>query len=272
MDGERRRLLVGTAGGLAALAGCSSPFEFGSSDSNATGGGDSQNLGDGYHAPSLDERPDGWEVTDTRRSTFEREKFGVGVKGYASTKVYEETALRDAVSEKTRGQFDGRLATFFATKINLTGEATAAADVDRIAEFAKDRFEGELDNQDLRNVREVDPSGSTPNVDGEVYEYRGEYETPEINRTVDVPDVGTRELVIPADTLPVAGLVSVWKPSTGVAYVGGGAFPAANYEQEDTISITSEAGDGIDLVVRVDLGLDPDALRGEVVAMTEQVG
>jgi len=107
MDRERRRLLVGTAGGLAALAGCSSPFEFGSSDTDASGGSDSQNLGDGYHAPSLDERPDGWEVTDNRRATFEREKFGLGVTGYASTTVYEETALRDAVSKKTRGSSTG---------------------------------------------------------------------------------------------------------------------------------------------------------------------
>ena len=268
MDRERRRVLGGTAFGLAALAGCNSPFEFGGGGSDGGGG---QDLGEGFHSPSVGKRPDGWKRTDQRRSTFEREKFGIGVTGYAATNVYEETALREAVSAKTRGQFDARLATFFATKINLTGAATAAAGVDQIAEFALGRFEGELRNQNLESVRRVEPGGPTPDVDGQVYEYRGAYATPEIRRTVDVPDVGTRELVIPADTLPVSGLVAVWKPGDGVAYVAGGAFPASDYEQRDTISITGEPGDGIDLVVRVDLNLRPDALRREVVAMTERV-
>jgi hypothetical protein len=66
-------------------------------------------------------------------------------------------------------------------------------------------------------------------------------------------------------------MFAVWKIKSGEAFAAGGAFPERDYEGRSRLSVTSEKDDGIDLIVEVDLNLQPQRIRREVVNLVEKV-
>lgn len=256
---RRRELLASVAGGVSLLAGCSSP----------SGSSDGSNADVAW--PSVtDPRLERWERTGRRKKQHAAQG---GVTPHERTYIYENSALRTEVDEKTLGQFDGTLATFFASHVDLRGLTTALASEERIGRNLMPLFEAELKRNGIENVRSVSPRKPkpSPSPGTEVYEFGGAYSTPEITKRVEIPNVGERTLSIEAGELQITGLVAVWKVESGRAFAAGGAFPAEPYDESDTISVTGEEGDGIDVTVSVDLGLRPGQLRREVIALTESV-
>lgn len=244
---------------MSLLAGCNSPS--GSSDnSNA----------DVAWPNVTDSKLDRWTKTGQRKKKYEKQG---GVTPHERTYIYENTALRKEVKQKTLGQFDSTLATFFASHIDLRGLTTIAATEEKIGKNLVPPFRKQLKQNGIKNVRKVSPQNPKPRPDSDtkIYEFRGSYSTPQITKQVNIPNVGKRTLSIEADQLPITGLVAIWKVKNGQAFAAGGAFPAEPYDKSDTISVTSEEGDGIDVTVSIDLGLRPRQLRQEIIKLSESV-
>ncbi|PSP79665.1 hypothetical protein BRC81_03955 [Halobacteriales archaeon QS_1_68_20] len=243
-----------------ALAGCSAP------------GGDDQGGGN-YSWPGVpNEHLQGWEKAGTETDVFSRSAWWVGVDAYVATEIYNDVAIRQDVREKTMGQFDEVLATFFATKINLEGLGTRAVTASEIADRLFPEFRSQMEEYGVQNVEETETSSPAPsNHDPVTKEYSGTFPTPAIEREVSMPDVETKTLHLPADELEITGLASAWKTNTGTGYAGGAVFPAENFSKKDTISLTGAEGSGIDVTISVDLGLDPTSIRNRVVGMIESI-
>lgn len=263
---ERREYLVGLTGGLSLFAGCGGQL---SEDSQQ------QESPDDVDWPAVQSHHlSDWERVGKREDTYEESQWGIGVTGHIRTYIYENTAVRAEVKEETLGNFDQTLASFFASRIDLRGLATRLATKEKIAAQARPSFEDEMTDQGIQNVSEVTPHQPQPEIQDAsplIYEYQGEYPTPEITRSVNIEEIGQRELSIESGTLPISGLLAIWKDGSGTAYAAGGAFPAQDYEQTETITITSEEGDGIDIHVSIDLNISPQQLRQQIVDLTESV-
>lgn len=215
-----------------------------------------------------------WARIRERSGAYEKEKLGLDVTGYERTRVYENAALRERVARQTVGRVDATLASFFASRIDLRGSATAAASAGEIAERVDPRFRERLADHGVEDLREVSPGDPAPDVGGPqavVREYEGAYRTREIDRTVDIDGVGERRFAADPDDVPTAGLYAVWKDGVGTAYASGGVFPTADYEDAATLSLTGDEGEGIDVEVRLTLSFGPDDLRREVVSLVESV-
>ena len=261
---NRRTFLGSLVGGsLALIAGCSSPGE--STE-------DTQSLDDVEWPETTSNRLRRWNETGTKTLSFKTEVYGADIVGHTRTRIYESTALRTDARKKTLGQFDNTLASFFATNIDLRGHWTAAVSATEIGKRLQPEIHKEFKNQGIQQIREITPSKPTPDVGGShsmLYEFEGQYSVPTIARAVEIPDVGRRTLKIEGGTIPVAGLLAVWKQDHGTALAGGGAYPKENYFESDTISITGSEDDGINITVSVDLGLQPAQIRREIIDLVE---
>lgn len=243
---QRRAFLAGTSAAMVGLSGCAS-----------NEGSESE---DGYPWPESDaDALSEWELIGEESPTHGRSVWGLGVTVHERTRIYDQTALRADAEERTSGAFDGSLAMFIASRMSIEGAASRALSTERIAEHARESIEAEFDEQGVDDVSEIEPVEPRPAGD-ELIEYRGEYTIPEI--TDELEAGGERhEIVIDSERLPVAGIFSVWRPETEIAYVAGGAYPAENYENEVVESLSGPGGTSVDASVDVDLDLDPEALR-----------
>ncbi|WP_158055646.1 hypothetical protein [Halorussus halophilus] len=259
---NRRKYLLGV-GGLGALAGCTS-----NSETTVN-----EDVPESVAWPSV-ETGNSWHRARQRSARYERETLGINVTAFERTRVYENAALRKRIEKQTLGQFEGSLASFFASHIDLRGSATVAASSGKISELVAPKFREQLGSHGVENVEEVEAISPKPDVGGlqAVFkEYRGAYPTPKIEKTVHIDGVGKRRISAEARELPVAGFYAVWKDGTGTAYAAGGAYPAENFSEEETISLSASKGEGVDLVVRVNLEFGPEQLREELVSLVEGV-
>lgn len=256
---NRRKYLAGVVAGASTLAGCSSQSEnSGKSNVNVA------------WPKVTDSQIDSWKQVDKRKKKHASQG---GVTPHERTYIYQNAALRKEVKTKTLGEFDSTLATFFASHIDLRGWTTSFANEKKIGKNLVPQFRKQLKNNGVKDVREISPNSPKPNPESgtKVYEFRGNYPTPPIEKEVNILDSKKRKVKFEADKIPVTGLVAVWKTESGHAFAAGGAFPAGSYDKTDTISVTSEEGDGIDVTVSIDLGLRPHQLRQEIIELSENV-
>ena len=214
-----------------------------------------------------------WERIDARTGSYSTERFGIGVTAHERTAIFRNERLERRVRRETLGQFDGRIAVFFASHLDLRGVATIAASPDRLSEMVRPTVEEQMASSGIEAVQEVATASPIPSYPSAstVIEYQGRFRTPRIAREVSVEDVGERTLSIPSARLPMSGLVSVWKVDTGTAFAAGAAFPAGDFRNSNTVSVTGGEGEGLDLTVSVDLRFPVDELRRNVVEMMEAV-
>lgn len=261
-----RRSVLRSAGVAASigLAGCGRP------DTDAGDAGDVDVAEPVVRSPASEP----WDRIDVRTGTYSMEQFGIGVTAHERTAIFRNAKLEQRVRQETLGQFDSRIAMFFATHLDLRGVATIAASPGRLSGMLLPVVEEQMANSGIDGVQQVataSPIPSYPNS-STVVEYEGEFRTPNITKQVPIEDVGERTLSIPADRLPMSGLVSVWKDDTGTAFAAGAVFPAGDFENSNTISLTGGEDDGIDITISINLRFPVDELRRSVVEMMESVG
>lgn len=262
-----RRDFLRTAGATAVAAGaagCST------SDTGADADGDGQ-----YSYPSIPRRAlEGWTLSD-RRAEDERRRFGgVGLDQHTRTEVYEFSRLSEEVAEKTLEQFEGDLGAFFASRVTFEGYASYLADAERVADEGLEEMTAEMETMGITDVRETDPSDPRPAVaDGQaVREVVGAYPVEDLSLETELPGESRQTFEVEGGEVPVRGFLAAWKTGRRTAYVAGGAYPDDNFARESAVSVTGDGrGDGIDVTVNVDLNLEPEAYRAELVDLVERV-
>lgn len=263
---DRRDFLrsAGATAVAAGVAGCST------SDSGTDADGE-----DGYSYPSIPEEAlDGWTLSD-RRAEDERRRFaGVAIVRHTRTEVYEFTRLSEAVAEKTLGQFEGDLGAFFASRTTFEGYASYLVDAELVADEGLQEMVAEMESMGVTDVREVEPREPLPSAADEqaLREVVGTYPVEDVSFETELPGGARQTFEIEGGEMPVRGILAAWKPGRRTAYVAGGAYPDGSFERESVESVTGDGrGDGIDVTVSVDLGLEPEAYREEVVGLVERV-
>lgn len=218
--------------------------------------------------PEVSEQSGDWTRTDAL-SQYLGQRLGVHT--YQKTILLEDTAVRRNIREKANGQFDRRLGQFFATYIDLEGLTTRAATASVIADNVAPQIRDRMEQAGIESVDSAEPTEPLPDVDGETRAFEGHYETPPFEQTAHVDGIGERTVGFPSKELSIRGFATVWKETSGVAFAAGGVVPTADYEGRSRTSLTGERGDGIDLVVDVDMNIPFERMRAEVVAMAESV-
>ena len=262
---DRRDFLrsAGVTAIAAGAAGCSTP-------GSETAGGDDQ-----YPYPSVPEDAlDGWELVD-RRAEDERRRIGtIGLDQHTRTEVYEFSRLSDEVAEKTLEQFDGDLGAFFAARTTFEGYASYLVDAERVANEGVRDMNAEMERMGITDVTEIEPGDPRPDAADEqaMREVAGTYPVEDLSFETELPGDTHQTLEIDGGEVPVRGFLVAWKPDQRTAYVAGGAYPAGNFIRESEMSVTGDGrGDGIDVTVNVDLNLDPESYRGEIIDLVERV-
>lgn len=261
MRADRRQLLAGcTAAAVGSLAGCGSVGSGGSGDAPSS-----------VPWPEIRaEQTTEWRQTG-RDTRDHGERWGVSI--YSKTRRWEDATLRRSVEQETLGAFDRPIAQLFATTVELRGLLNGQAGPSRVMQEVLPSFRRRLNDGGVNSVEQMDSQFPVPEPnDGTVVrELRGVVPTPPVERTVELPNVGSQTITLAAGTLPIRGVVAVWKPEARRAFVAGGAHPAADYERSERVSVTGEPDDGIDIVVEVDLNLKPTWLARRIRRLAESV-
>jgi hypothetical protein len=218
--------------------------------------------------PRIASQVDGWTETN-RQAAYLGQTAGIDT--YQKTILLENTAVREEIKAKTNGRFDQKLGQFFATHIDLEGLTTSLANESKIADEVAPQIQSRMKQAGINDVHSGEVTSPVPATDGETREFVGHYKTPAIEQTADIDGIGERTVRFPSMKLPVRGFATVWKIDSGVAFASGGVVPDDDYEGSSRTSITSEEGDGIDLVVEADMNIPFNRMRREVVKMAESV-
>lgn len=263
---DRRQFLGSTGAAAVAVgaAGCST-----------TGTGTDADAADGYPYPSIPgDALDGWELTDRRAEDSRRRFGGVGLDQYVRTELYEFARLSEEVAEKTLGQFEGDLGAFFASRTTFEGYASYLADAGRVADEGLGELTAEMEAMGITDVTEVEPTDPRPDAAGgqALREVVGTYPVEDLSLEAELPGDARRTFEVEGGEMPVRGVLAAWKAGRRTAYVAGGVYPDGDFERESPVSVTGDGrGDGIDVTVNVDLGLEPAAYREEIVDLVERV-
>lgn len=260
-----RRDFLRTAGATAVAAGAAGC-------TTSESGADAE---DGYPYPSVPESAlEGWELTDRRAEDERRRIAGARLDQHTRTEVYEFARLSEAVAEKTLEQFEGDLGAFFASRTTFEGYASRLVDAERVADEGLEEMTAEMEAMGITDVSEVDPSDPRPAAaDGQVLrEVVGTYPVEDISLETELPGDARQTFEVEGGEVPVRGVLAAWKTGRRTAYVAGGAYPDGSFARESAVSVTGDGhGDGIDVTVNVDLNLEPEAYREEIVGLVERV-
>ena len=255
-----RRTFVGAIGAaaLAGFAGCSSGARAASGPPTVP-------------ADALESG--GWEQVgaDTQDPAFERSVGPVTVTATTVTRVYEDAALRATVRDRTLGQVDARLASFFASRVSFDPDLASlpagvgrAELLDRIETQASNAFEGRLRSAGLTEIERAG-SGSL-DVESGAEARRLDYEAAYAFDGFSFPLSAEKKLTVGGGSLSVAGHLATWY-ANGSVLVAGGAYPAENFAQ----TVEKSPTEAIDVAVDIDLGLEPERYRTELMDLVRQV-
>ena len=251
---NRRKFIAGTAAaGAALLAGCTSGVLVQSDDE--------QELKQRVPVPQLNESLlKGWKQDG---ETWAKKYFDEGpISAVGHGIRYQNAQLSERVEKETLGRIENQtLSQFFAVRIDFfPGFASFATGLKDIGTQTQNEFEQQLRSQQaLQNIRtsgivEVVQTDTGQQVD--LRGYSAEYPVEEIIiEDVDIPDVGERSFVIPQQRLPIEGVIGHWKHD-GSLYVAGGVYPNDDFTVQPRTSLTGEKGQGIDIVIDVNIELD----------------
>lgn len=209
----------------------------------------------------------GWEQVDQSQAEYFQQEYGpVTVTATAVSRIWEDRALQRELREKTMGQIDTAVSTFFATRI------TVDPSFQDIPDFGKERIEEEVetraDEQFQTRLEEF-----AENVQSEALAEDLEIETGEsasvrrYTAAFPVPDfqypiAEDTEVEVQNEPLEIEGHLATWVHD-GAVYVAGGAYPNENYTKE----LSEDLTDAITVSVDVDLGLEPERYSEELLTL-----
>lgn len=254
---NRRRFVTGVAaGGIAGLAGC--------------GAGSATKRPPRVPDDRLEEG--GWVQTDQlSRRLFERDIGGRTVTADAVTRLFEDRRLSQRIAEKSLEQVQATLAQFFATRVvtdpniaNLPGGIGRDELVSQTRSRAESQFKGRLASAGLEDVRKVGEESMTVET-GETAE-RTDYEAAFAIDSIRFPVTEEETLTVEGGALTVRGHLAVWIHDDGI-FVSGGAYPGENFRRE----VDKQLSSAINVSVEVDMGLEPDAYRSELLGLVRRV-
>lgn len=212
----------------------------------------------------------GWTVVEeTSETVFEQQEGAVTVTGTAATTSYEDTTLREEIAEKTLGNVDTALSSFFASQVSFApplGTLPRDPDeiVDEIESVAKEEFQAQLENNGVQNLTPAETQTLSVNSGAvaDVTNYEATYPVSEMSFAITEDE----DLTIPGDTVTVNGLLATWHDSEN-AYIAGGAYPGENYAK----TIERQLTDAIRVEVQIDLGLTPTQYRQSLIDLVQSV-
>lgn len=248
---KRRQVLGGVAGAAAlSLGGC-----LGSAREE-------------YPWPTVEEGAlEGWERLSERTDEYDVSYRGIdALSVHERGHTYDYVELRESVADLTDEEIDRSLARFGASRLTLEGVGRRFATPERLVDDAMRGVESRFESRGIESVERVDPSEPLPEVDGELVEYRGETAVPAFSREIDVYGF-TTTIGFDEGSLDTEGVFAVWKPEDDTAYVAGGMYPAEGALE----SLVPDAG-GIDVASALDLEVDPEEFRAEIIALIEATG
>lgn len=217
-------------------------------------------------------RRGGWELKSTSEERVLDEEFLgglVSVVADAYTVIYEDVLLWKKVKERTLGNIDTSLSSFFATRVafdpNLSSIPGASfLVIDRVRKTAEEQFEDQLKKAGLTNIAK---SGSDriqveTGETAEIIKYSADYRFEPIR----VPVTEEKSLTLEGGTLEVAGWFAVWKHGEFVL-ISGGAYPNEDFEKTANKDLT----EAISVTVNIDLGLRPSGYKKELFDLIQSV-
>jgi hypothetical protein len=260
---ERRQFLGSTAAvGGAALAG---RVDGSSADVEVRSG-------DGPEVPSVPvgQAHGGWVVDRGRSRTFSDR--GMGVTSTGTTVAYVDRGLAETLGERTIGTGFRELRLFFATRVDYSPAVDRLpfgigrdVVVNRTASNARERFhrwlgDAGLEEIERRDTGSIDVHGG-PRTDLELYDAVYPYDGFEF-------EAGGSTVSVAGDPIAVEGLLATWYDRGARAtFVAGAVNPAENYER----TVDRRLTEAVTLTLDVDLGLTPDAYRGESLELIRSV-
>lgn len=182
---------------------------------------------------------------------------------------YRGETITERLGDHLGSEFDQSMGVFAATKIDVTphidelpGGIGRAEVMDPVLTQAQDKFEAQLQDAGLGNVRHVDTSDFEIDTGqmASFFEYRAAF----VFEQTEVTLRGTT-IEIPGGEIDVAGYLAVWHNGRNVL-IAAGAHPNENYA--DTITETVQ---GDKLTLSFDLELSPSSLRDEVLGYMRRV-
>lgn len=252
----RRAYLGAAAAGLTAFAGCSA-----ASASNGP--------------PEVPKRAlaDDWTqvVADAQDPAFEQSVGPVTLTASIVTRLYENETLRAAVRERTLGQVDTQLATFFASRISFDPDLTdvpggvgQAQLLDTVESQARAAFESRLRSSGLADLERT--GGGSMTVDSGAEARRTDYSAAVGFDDFSFSLTDGEDLTVNGGEVTVAGHLATWVAEDSVL-LAGGAYPGENFAR----TIETSPSEAIDVTVDVDLGFDPAAYREELFSLVRSV-
>ena len=257
---RREFLAAGGVAAIGAMAGCSSPS--------------SSNSNQGVGKPSISESQissGGWtKIAERANKMFSTEVLGLlEIEAYSHTLIFEDSRLREKLKEGTMGNFNSTVMSFFATRVELNPDLDELPignqkAISRSSVKAKSQFKAQLKNQGLSNIQKSGTDSLTVET-GEVADvtnYTAEYRFPSMS--VPLPTGETVE--IESGSIDVEGKLAIWQNEQYIIISGGG-YPAENFSRQFEREIT----DMVDVLIRVDLGLEPRDYEREVENLIQSV-
>ncbi len=213
----------------------------------------------------------GWELREetTNETVFEEEYGFVSVEAVASSVTYADAALREQVRTDTLGTLDTDLSLFSATRVDMAPAVDELGPVrsevkTRIRDNAVAELRRRMETAGITDIEQGD-TGSLEVAGGataDLTELSGVYPVQDI----EFPVREDTTITLAGTELAVDAVLAVWS-ADGNYLVAGGAYPAENFARVTETDLS----DAISVTVDVDLGLQPDAYRDELLELVKNV-
>jgi len=183
---------------------------------------------------------------------------------------YEDSKLRQRISKETFGEIDRPFVTAFAARIDIfPSELSRVSELrsGKIDDAIRANLTSAMQAFGVQNIQDAGMMNAPRTPAKELMVVRGEYPLREVSiRGIDIPHSDRNELTFGGGTLPIKGVAGRWK-SDGSILAGGGVYPAGDFEDSQTISMSN----AIELSVSVDLEIGWQRRESDVLEFVRSI-
>ncbi|WP_231184215.1 hypothetical protein [Haladaptatus sp. DYF46] len=121
-----------------------------------------------------------WTLEEKRTDRTEIDEGGTSLgDAYTSTLIYKDPRLASTLDRYVRGNFDGIVGAFMATRVTFDSPLSILAQPSLVTGIVKDRFEANLRRLGFSDIRERTPSERETTDEQAVAEYEAYYDASE---------------------------------------------------------------------------------------------